>query len=80
MMPTGHDSIFSICKVCPNAIGQKLILATQGHPTMSSMRTPYFLQKNNIRMQLADKLALLVQHQARIKTTDTFMDIERGDM
>jgi hypothetical protein len=45
-----------------------------------AMLTLYFLQEHDVRIQLAQALAQLVQHHAAIKLRKAFVDIVCGDM
>ena len=83
MMPGRIDGILAVCVIAPDRISKKLYLPVQrpgAEPTtVLDMLITHFLQKNDVCLQLADQLTLLMQGKACIETCHTFMDIKGGN-
>jgi hypothetical protein len=78
------DRVHTVSMVCPELVGQELVLRHRGVIGMALGMTQvfalHFLQKYDIRIQLAQTLAQLMDHKALVELREAFVDVVGGDL
>lgn len=78
------DHVAAIGRCRPDILGQELVLGT-GRPVlmalgMSQVQALDFLQKQDIRIEMAQALTQFVHHHPPVELREALVDVEGGDV